>query len=433
MTRLKTSARFFNAVDLHCCLGDLGFWSEKPLASSETFRHSCELNWPFGHNEHFDVPQGFVVQSTQVGIPYPSALAVPDSLEFTETTTSSPALVELEGLIERELDNDAPGASWPGLPISEEQLAYEDELLRQCELSQAMASWVEKYECVGDRHPYLWTWCYHGAELTTLPCVSASWYEEVCDTKFLGIMLDVLVDDVADQGGDAELLERMVCLPLSDRRSDWQGFTEQEQKYAAFTEEVWNEIQRRVERFPRFEEFADLLRYDYLQLLNMMRYAHLMNRFPSLLNLAEHDLYLPHNMHMIISATMDLMCSPEFDFDELGRVRQAMWHAQCMGRIGDMITTWERELYQDDFTSGVFARALVCGDLSREQLASADRESIEQAIRDGLHEEYFLQRWQQHRDELVNLQASVSSVDLEEVVHRLERLICLHLVSRGYK
>ena len=370
---------------------------------------------------------------TQVEDVYRSAPTVPVSFDSTPTEACLSALTELEELIERELTPDSTTAAWPGLQISQDQLDREDELLRQSQLSGDLASWVENYERVGDRRPYLWTWCRHGSAVTMLPCVSAAWHDEVCDTKLLGIMLDVMVDDVADQGGDPEFLERLVCLPLSSGPSDWRGFSDAQQKYAAFTEDVWNEIQRRVERFPRYGEFADLLRYDYLQLLNMMRYAHLTNRFPSLLNLAEHDLYLPHNMHIMINATMDLMCSPEFDFAELGRLRQAVFHAERMGRIGDMITTWERELYQDDFTSGVFARAVVCGDLSIEDLDSGDRGFIERAIREGRHEEYFLHQWRMHRQAILKLKDSVRSVDLGTVVHNFDRLICLHLVSRGHK
>ena len=373
------------------------------------------------------------MQLTHVGDAYPSALAVSDLFESTDAAASLSALIGLEKLIDRELKSDSPSAECFDFPISDDRVGQEAALLRQKELSCDLASWVDSYERVGDRTPYLWTWCRQGAEVTTLPCVSASRYDELCDTKVIGMMFDVLLDDIADQGGDAELLERLVGLPFSDNPPDWRAFANEEQKYAAFSELVWNEVQRRVERFPRYDEFADLLRYDYLQLMNTMRYSHLLNRFPSLLNLAEHDLYLPHNMMMMICATMDLMCSPEFDFGEIGCMRQAAWHAQHMGRIGNLITTWEREIHEQDFTSGVFAHAVIYGELSLERLANGDCKLIEHAIRDGQHEEYFLQQWRKHREQLLALRSSVRSVDLGGVVHGLDRLICLHLASRGLK
>ena len=362
-----------------------------------------------------------------------STLAARHLYGSTEATSSLSALIAPERILARELD-ESPSAVGSRFQISENRVEQEAELLRQKELSSDLASWVDSYaQAGGNRTPYLWTWCRQGAEVTTLPCVSVSWYDELCDTKVIGMMFDALLDDIADQGGNAELLEQLVGLTLSDNPSDWRVFTNEEEKYATFSKSVWDEVQRRVERFPRYDEFGDLLRYDYLQLMNTMRYAHLLNRFPSLLNLAEHDLYMPHNMMMMICATMDAMCSPEFDFGELGRLRQATWHAQHMGRIGNLITTWEREIHEQDFTSGVFAHAVIYGDLSIEQLANGDRKFIEHAIRAGQHEEYFLHKWHENREHILALQPSVRSVDLGRMVHGLDRLICLHLASRGLK
>ena len=151
--------------------------------------------------------------------------------------------------------------------------------------------------------------------------------------------------------------------------------------YARFTIDVWNEIQRRMQDFPRHAEFAELLRFDYRQLFNVMRYSRLMDEYPEMFNLVEHDLYTPHNMHMMISATMDLMCSPRFDRSELAILREVVWRGQCMGRIGNLVTTWQREIGEDDFTSGVFARAISCGDLAVSDLWSGNREYIEGVIR----------------------------------------------------
>ena len=48
-----------------------------------------------------------------------------------------------------------------------------------------------------------------------------------------------------------------------------------------------------------------------------------------------------------------------------------------MGRIGNLVTTWQREIGEDDFTSGVFARAISCGDLAVRELSSGNRTHIE--------------------------------------------------------
>jgi hypothetical protein len=203
--------------------------------------------------------------------------------------------------------------------------------------------------------------------------------------------------------------------------------------YAEFTIDLWQEIKRRTKLLPRFGQFSRIWRYDYLQLFNGMRYAHLINEDVALLNLAEHDLYSPHNMHIMVSSTVDLMCSPKFDRSELGRLRDAIWHAQFMGRIGNLVTTWERELGDGDYTSGIYARALAEGDVTLKMLKERDTAAIKQAICAAGHETYFLLRWGQLRRRLVELAPRLRTVNINELLKGYDRLIRLHLGSRGYK
>jgi len=196
---------------------------------------------------------------------------------------------------------------------------------------------------------------------------------------------------------------------------------------------VWQAIITTAKNYPCYAEYADLLRFDYLQLLNAMRYSYMINQDPCLINLAEHDLYLPHNMHMMISGTLDLMCSPDFDRDELGHVRNLLWQAQCMGRIGNLVTTWERELYECDFTSGVFARALAENCVTPKQLLSGDPEVLKRQIQEHQCEDYFIRRWHQHREAIRSMAGSIKSFDVMELLQGLETLLRIHLGSRGQK
>ena len=327
---------------------------------------------------------------------------------------------------------DASRSSFVVPPPPEQiQAAIQNVLGKQ--LSPEFSQWVERYGKVGRRNPYLWNWCRQAVEITTLPCVPAELKSELCDTKTLGVMWDVMLDDLADQNGDGELLEQLLRLPQDHAEIDLLRRPPREREYALFTCDLWREIMRRVQRLPRFREFEDLLRFDYLQLCNVMRYSHLLNRHPELLNLVEHDCYTPHNMHIMICSTIDVMASPQFQTIELGKLREVIWHAQWMGRIGNLVTTWQRELGENDFTSGVYARAVACGDLTLAQLHSADRRTIERAILEGGHEAYYLDLWREHHRFLLSDQARLHSFDVRQLAAGLEQLICLHLGSRGYK
>ncbi|MBW3596864.1 MAG: hypothetical protein KY475_06255 [Planctomycetes bacterium] len=317
-------------------------------------------------------------------------------------------------------------------PPTPEQIQAAIQKVLGKQLSPEFSQWVERYAQVGRRNPYLWNWCRQAVEITTLPCVPAEWKSELCDTKTLGVMWDVMLDDLADQNGDGRLMEELLRLPQYGE-ADLTPYSSREREYAQFTCDLWREIMRRVRRLPRFAEFEDLLRFDYLQLCNVMRYSHLLNRHPELLNLVEHDSYTPHNMHIMICSTIDVMASPDFQAIEFGKLREVVWNAQWMGRIGNLVTTWQRELGENDFTSGVYARAVACGDLTLGQLYGGDRAAIEKAILDGGHEEHYLQRWRKHHAFLLSDEARLESFDVRRLAAGLEQLICLHLGSRGYK
>ena len=292
---------------------------------------------------------------------------------------------------------------------------------------------MDEYARVGQRDPFLWKWCLEGVDLTTLSCIDPRLRDENRVTKVLGVMFDVLLDDVADQSGHTGYLERLLKIPFGVPSPDFSDCSASRRAYADTAQRVWDAIMARARAYPRYDEFSELLKFDYRQLLNTMRYSHMINSDPELVNMVEHDLYLPHNMHMMVSGTLDLMCSSEFDRGELGAVREALSYAQYMGRIGNLITTWERELGERDFTSGVFAFALREGIITAREIIDADPQKLRDTIAAHDCESFFLKRWIDRRKRLAGLAGSIRSIDIPALVSGLERLLETHLGSRGLK
>ncbi len=315
--------------------------------------------------------------------------------------------------------------------LSEDLLQKELDLIQAAKLSSDVESYFDLYSQVGKRTPFLWKWCVHGAELTTISNVAPQWRRDVCDTKVLSIMLCVLLDDVADEQGNQPLLEALMKIIGGEPAPALRQFSGKDRKTAEVTQELSQIYKSRISRYPLHDVYKRILQFDLMQYFNTMRYSCLLNENLSLLNVTEHELYLPHAMHMMSFSTLDLMCTPEFDVHELGRFREAIWHAQCMGRVGNLLCTWEREIEQTDFTSGVFARAVIKGDLDVDQLNASDAPVIEAAIIDGGHEHYFLNRWHEHRECLKIKLAEIHSVDLHGFVEAQERFFRMHLACRG--
>ena len=304
--------------------------------------------------------------------------------------------------------------------------------IKQVTFSPYLQEWIRSYESVGQRGRFLWQWCLKGVRMTTLPSVEPALKNHVVETKLLGILFCSLIDDIADREQDGEMLEMAIAASSNqwavERLEFWNG---RRRAYLEMISSVWNEVWSRCNTYPRFNDFEQLLKFDNEQVMIAMRYALLSNQCPGLLNVIEHDLYQPNNMQMIFMATVDLCASPEFNPDELGIAREVFWHAQRMGRIGNMITTWEREVLDRDFTSGIFAFAVHRGILSASDLRNLPAHEIMTLLEANDCQEHFMREWRHHRDQMLRKLKRVKSIDLRPYLGGVEELFRTHLGSRG--
>jgi hypothetical protein len=335
------------------------------------------------------------------------------------------------------LDNDTdvvlqePSADL-SLDISAPEVSQIIAEIKQVTFSPYLQEWIRSYESVGQRGRFLWQWCLKGVRMTTLPSVETALRSHVVETKLLGILFCSLIDDIADREQDAEMLEMAIAASSNqwavERLEFWNG---RRRSYLEMICKVWNEVWTRCSTYPRFRDFEPLLKFDNEQVQIAMRYALLSNQCPGLLNVIEHDLYQPNNMQMIFMATVDLCASPDFNSDELGIAREVFWHAQRMGRIGNMITTWEREVLDRDFTSGIFAFAVHRGILSAADLRNLPAHEIMTLLETNDCQEHFINEWKAHRTQMLRKLRRVKSIDLMPYLNGVEELFRTHLGSRG--
>lgn len=304
--------------------------------------------------------------------------------------------------------------------------------IREVRFSPYLNRWITDYEAVGQRGRFLWQWCLKGVRMITLPSVDKALAEHVVETKMLSILFGTLIDDIADREQDSEMLQMAIGAASEDwqiaRLELWHG---RRRSYLELISGLWHELWGRCKTYPCLPAYEQLLRFDNDQILNAMRYALLANQCPGLLNVIEHDLYQPHNMQIMFMATLDLCASPSFNKDELGVAREVFWHAQRMGRIGNMITTWEREVLDRDFTSGIFAFAVHRGILSAEDLRKLPAHEIMGLLEAAECQEHFINDWCYHRGQIERKIQKLRSIDLSGYLHAFEELIKLHLGSRG--
>lgn len=315
--------------------------------------------------------------------------------------------------------------------LTPERVKKEVEEIQKVNLPPELQKWVKEYNKVGERNDFIWKWTYSGMEMLTLPSVAKKYRKAVCIDKTISIILNGLIDDLADKRQNKKLLETALNICFFQKENDIK-FNEKDLKYLSLIRRTWNFLNKSIKKYPRYKYLKDIFFYDYQQFLNAMRYSYLLNKNHYLINLTENRAYLPHNIQGIISVTIDLMASPKFNIKELGSIREVAWRAQRMGRIGNSMTTWERETYEDDFTSEVFAYAIGNNIIQEEDLHE-DKEKVIKKIKESGVKRYFFKQWELQHDEVNKLSKKIESVDIRKLIKGLEKLIKIHLISRGFK
>ena len=284
---------------------------------------------------------------------------------------------------------------------------------------------------------FLLKWLHVVFQFFTLSSVDEAYAEECRTVRTLASMYVMLIDDLGERHDDDITLAQAAKLPFPSESVD-RDIDGIDHDYLEVTEAVWEALEPRLKAAPRYDELAALFRYDMRQVIHAIRYSALLNDHPEIANMSEVRALGAHNMMMLAYADIDIAFSPEFDRAELGSVRSLLLELQQMARIGNWVTTWERELDEGDVSAGVFVTAVENGILSPQELraASTDRDAREEirARIDAAHvEEALIEQWQQRCEALRSNEPTIDSIDVDGLIEGMERVMAYHLASRGLK
>jgi hypothetical protein len=309
------------------------------------------------------------------------------------------------------------------------------EHIQRTDLPERVARLVDEYEDVcGHRDRFLWQWIFSLFPAFTLSSVAEEHAEHVRVQKTILTMYVTILDDLVEHEGDLTTFEEACRLARPHGTIDPSRAAVSDE-YFALIERVWREFEAGLADAPRAAEFADVFRYDLRQTTNAMEYSAVVNENPRIANLGGARRYGAHNMAMFPYADTDLMYSPTFDLEEFGTVRDLLWDLQEMARIGNWLTTWEREVREGDYTAGIVVLALREGVITPAQLREADDEGddIVETIRRERLEERFRDRWVDRYRSVSAREFDTDSVDLGALVEGMETVFQYHVASRGHK
>ncbi|WP_241964377.1 hypothetical protein [Halorubrum sp. 48-1-W] len=324
----------------------------------------------------------------------------------------------------------------------------------EIDLPPTVRTYASRYDRVlGERDVFLWKWIHNLFDEFTLSSVDDDARDGLYESKTLLTIYVTVLDDLAEVSDERATFEVGRRLPFRARagaegtvRSDGDrettdadaGTTRSDVDHDVidFLADLWNEIETSIEDGPRYDEFVDVFEYDFRQTCNAMEYSRLLNHNVSMANRTEAERYDAYNMTVFPYACLDLMYSPSFDREEFGVLRSLLCEIQQMARIGNWITTWERELAEGDVSSGVVVCALRRGVISPDELEDADDRTVDQLVdrieSNGIESE-FIREWDIRNRTVRKRAVEIRSVDGEAVVDGIRTVMNHHLASEGNK
>lgn len=335
--------------------------------------------------------------------------------------------------------------------LTPERIKKEIEEIKKVELPPELQKWVKEYEKVGERDGFIWNLWYQifkndpslvflksvkkneESFISIRPVANCELLLSSRSIKLLITMFVVQIDDIADNKQYQKLLNELLKIPFKKDNIKIKHLSTEDKKYFIFTQKLWNYIEKQIRNYPNYKELKEIFAYDISQIFNTMKYSFLINKNSYLINKTEHWLYLPNNMAFMIGLMINLMGAEKFYLKKIGILRKTIYEAQKMGRISNWITTWQREVKNDDFTSGVFVYAIDKNILTPNDFKAMPKNKIIDKIKKAKIENILLKEWEAFYNKIkYNFKKNIL-INKKSFLNWLKYLLVLDLSSRDYK
>jgi len=314
--------------------------------------------------------------------------------------------------------------------LTPERIKQEVEAIQNVELPEELQKWVDEYNKVGDRDPFIWKCVYKFASYGTLPCVMEKYQESAYEIKIIGMLFVALADDLADKYRNKELLDEILRIPFNQNFQIPKSFSLDHQQYLQSAQKIWGFLQQSIRRCPYYNNYEKLFEFDYNQVFNSLKYGYLVSQNIHLLNMEESYAYLPYNMQVFVNATIDLMCIKTFDITESRGLREIIRNVQIMARISNCLGTWERELGDNDFSSLIFVHALQNDIITLEELQEKNEKAIKEKISYSNCEGYLFSEWEKYYKKAEILGRNIHSVDIPQYLKGFEEVLKMYIINQ---
>jgi hypothetical protein len=294
------------------------------------------------------------------------------------------------------------------------------EFIKDCDVKKHRENWtnlinsVGLYKTVSKRNAYLFDWLLYMWENLYISSVDKKYVDSLAIVKTKIAVLDTLIDDVADNPSETRdvFFDELLRFAFDRDNIDWEELTEKEGLYVKATIMVWDDVLQTLKKYPRFREFEFVFNFDVHQLMNSMRFSRTINKMPIMNNILENNIYGHHGMTVMMCGTVDLMCSPDFNADELPLMRKVLYYSQQLARLGNMVNTYPREITEKDVSSEVITMAIEEGIVSTETFKMGETNNLESELERLT--KFFREYYHSLNVNIEEIGRKITSIDIDE-------------------
>ena len=134
-------------------------------------------------------------------------------------------------------------------------------------------------------------------------------------------------------------------------------------------------------------------------------------------------------MTTIVCFTADLMYSPKFNIKELGLLRKIAWDSQKTARIGNWISTWEREIRENDFSNWMSVYAINSSIITAGFIKN--NEKIIQKIKKAKIEKILFNEWDGYYFKIYKYRKLFKTINITKLLLGIKNFLTLNLIAKG--
>lgn len=306
--------------------------------------------------------------------------------------------------------------------------------LRERSLPTSVDRLVDSYlDAVPERGLYIWGWLDDVLPAFRLSSVPPSLAEPADEARLLLLVYVTALNDLADRREGDAAFEAAAAVPREGGEP-----TTAVDPAVRVAADAWSKLLEHFDGAPRVAAYLDTLVRDVRWTCAGLRHSARAAADPGAVTYEECLHEQAPTMCMDPLATVDLAYSPTFDPAEEPAVREAVAVAEPVARVGNWLTTWERELAEGDLANGVVVKAVEDGVVSpdavhRARTDPSTRPSFRDRIVDGGVEHAVARDWRRRFERATAVTWSADGVDLDGYVSAMAGIRRRQDAGRGRK